>query len=197
MMMAFAKVEICSQQETAKMLSCDGGLCFPSDVYVLCTPTTCKYDSSGVTINAYIPTSVSMDKKKFWYHVGEGLCPIAKSETLTHVFKMYANHIKSQQNWLKLEEGQIALKSITLLFETWKNYLKSRKNRSFYLLIRNVIKQTVVIIEAYVSLLSTAYKNLSNILLSKSSPYAEEIIGDHQWRFRRNKSHSAFSKQLS
>jgi hypothetical protein len=31
-----------------------------------------------------------------------------------------------------------------------------------------------------VSLLSTTYKILSNILLSKLTPYAEEIIGDHQ-----------------
>ena len=31
-----------------------------------------------------------------------------------------------------------------------------------------------------ISLLPTTYKILSNILLSKLSPYAEEIIGDHQ-----------------
>ena len=136
MMMAFAKAEICNQLETAKMLSCDGGLCSPSDVYVLCTPTTCKYDSFGVTINTYIPTSISVDKKRFWHYVGEGLCPIVKSETLTHVFKMYANHIKSQQKWLKLEEEQIALRSITLLiqFVIRRNCLKSRKSRSLYLL---------------------------------------------------------------
>jgi hypothetical protein len=86
-MMAFAKAEICNQHETAKMLSCDGSLCFPSDVYVLCTPTTCKYDSFGITMNMYIPTSLSVDKKRFWYHVGEGLCPIVKSETLNACFQ--------------------------------------------------------------------------------------------------------------
>ena len=32
-----------------------------------------------------------------------------------------------------------------------------------------------------VSLLPTTYKILSNILLSRLIPYAEEIIGDHQW----------------
>jgi hypothetical protein len=37
-----------------------------------------------------------------------------------------------------------------------------------------------------ISLLSTSYKILSNILLSKLSPYVDEVIGDHQ--FRRNKS---------
>jgi hypothetical protein len=36
--------------------------------------------------------------------------------------------------------------------------------------------------------LSTTYKILSNILLSRLTPYAEEIIGDHQCEFRRNRS---------
>jgi len=48
-----------------------------------------------------------------------------------------------------------------------------------YLFIR-AVKQIVVIIEA------TAYKILSNVLLSKLTPYAEEIIGDHQRGFRHN-----------
>jgi hypothetical protein len=39
-----------------------------------------------------------------------------------------------------------------------------------------------------ISLLPTTYKILSNILLSRSIPYAEEIIGDHQCGFRRNRS---------
>src|SRR5215475_11461710 len=39
-----------------------------------------------------------------------------------------------------------------------------------------------------ISLMLTAYKILSNILLSRLAPYAEEIIGDHQCGFRRNRS---------
>jgi len=39
-----------------------------------------------------------------------------------------------------------------------------------------------------ISLLPTTYKILSNILLSRLIPYAEEITGDHQCGFRRNKS---------
>jgi hypothetical protein len=39
-----------------------------------------------------------------------------------------------------------------------------------------------------ISLLSTSYKILSNILLSRLIPYADEIIGDHQCGFRRNRS---------
>jgi hypothetical protein len=39
-----------------------------------------------------------------------------------------------------------------------------------------------------ISLLSTAYKILSNILLVRFTPYVNEIIGDHQCGFRRNRS---------
>ena len=34
----------------------------------------------------------------------------------------------------------------------------------------------------------TTYKILSNILLSRLIPYAEEVIGDHHCGFRRNRS---------
>jgi len=39
-----------------------------------------------------------------------------------------------------------------------------------------------------ISLLPTTYKILSNTLLSRLTPYAEESIGDHQCGFRRNRS---------
>jgi len=39
-----------------------------------------------------------------------------------------------------------------------------------------------------ISLLPTTYKILSSILLSRLIPYAEEIMGDHQCGFRRNRS---------
>ena len=39
-----------------------------------------------------------------------------------------------------------------------------------------------------ISLLSTIYKILSNILVSRLNPYAKEIIGDQQCGFRRNRS---------
>ena len=37
-------------------------------------------------------------------------------------------------------------------------------------------------------LLPTTYKILSNILLSRLTPYAEEVTGDHQCGFQRNRS---------
>jgi hypothetical protein len=39
-----------------------------------------------------------------------------------------------------------------------------------------------------ISLLSTSCEILSNILLSRLSSYVDEIIGDHQCGFRRNRS---------
>jgi len=39
-----------------------------------------------------------------------------------------------------------------------------------------------------ISLLPTVYKILSNILLSRLTPFAEEIIGDHQRGFQYNRS---------
>jgi hypothetical protein len=39
-----------------------------------------------------------------------------------------------------------------------------------------------------ISLLSTAYRILSNILLARLIQYVSEVIGDHQCGFRRNKS---------
>ena len=39
-----------------------------------------------------------------------------------------------------------------------------------------------------ISLLPTTYKILSNILPSRLIPHAEEVIGDHQSGFRRNRS---------
>jgi hypothetical protein len=38
------------------------------------------------------------------------------------------------------------------------------------------------------SLISTTYSILSKIMLSSLTPYAEEIIGDHQCGFRRSRS---------
>jgi hypothetical protein len=52
-----------------------------------------------------------------------------------------------------------------------------------------VYKKRVKIYTTYrsMSLLSTTYKILSHILLSRLTPYVEEIIGDHQCVFRRNR----------
>ena len=50
-----------------------------------------------------------------------------------------------------------------------------------------------------ISLLPTTYKILYNVLLSRLTQYAKEIIGDHQCGFRRNRStidHIFFIRQI-
>jgi hypothetical protein len=54
--------------------------------------------------------------------------------------------------------------------------------QSLYLFISRVIKQIVVILEAY-HLCLLHKKTLSSIQLSRLTPYAEEIIGDYQCGF--------------
>ena len=63
--------------------------------------------------------------------------------------------------------------------------LNSGRSQSLNLFVRRLVKQVIVIIETL--LLSTTYKILPNILLSRLNPHAEEIIGDHQCRFWRNR----------
>jgi hypothetical protein len=75
------------------------------------------------------------------------------------------------------------LKSINL--HSWsgtkKNSLTSEKNQLSYLFTTRLIKMT----SNYwcISLLSLSYKILSNILLSRLTPYTDKIIRDHQRRF--------------
>ena len=55
-----------------------------------------------------------------------------------------------------------------------------------YQFIKGAIKHSVVITETYY-FFSTTYKILSNILLRQLTSYAEEITGDSQRGFRRNR----------
>ena len=59
-----------------------------------------------------------------------------------------------------------------------------------YLYVRRMIKQIVKMITEAYHFLSTTYKILSNILLSRLTPYEEEIIGHHKWGFSANRSAS-------
>jgi hypothetical protein len=60
-----------------------------------------------------------------------------------------------------------------ILFGIRRNCLRSGRSLSFYLSRRRVIEQNVAIIETYYFV--TKFKILSNILLSKLTPYGEEI----------------------
>ena len=74
--------------------------------------------------------------------------------------------------------------------------MRSGRNRSLYLSIKRAIKQTVVIYTA-ISLLPTIYKILSNILLSRLTPYADKITEHHQCGFRCNRSTYLFTYLLT
>ena len=56
-----------------------------------------------------------------------------------------------------------------------------------YLFISRTIQQNGVIIEEY-HFCQLRTKSLSDILLSRLTPYEEEINGDHQCGFQRNRS---------
>jgi hypothetical protein len=75
-----------------------------------------------------------------------------------------------------------------LINSVWirKNCLINGRSLLLYQFTKRVTKLT----NNYrgISLLSTSYKMLSNILLSRLVPYREEIIGDHQCGCQRNRS---------
>jgi hypothetical protein len=79
------------------------------------------------------------------------------------------------------------LRSTNLLswFGTKNNCPTSRRNQLSYLFIENGDKNECSNYRG-ISLLPTSYKILSNIL-SRLIPYADEIIGEHQRRFRRKR----------
>ena len=98
--------------------------------------------------------------------------------------------IKSQQNWWRQGIEQFAVRSINLLI-VWgirRLCLRSGRSWSLYLSIRRALKQTVYNYSGISCCLPTMYKILSNIVLSRITPYAEEIIGDHQCGFWCNRS---------
>ena len=87
---------------------------------------------------------------------------------------------------------------LLFLFRISRICLRSGRSPSFYLPITRVIKQIVVIVRG-ISLLPITHKVLSNILLSRLTPYVEEIIGDHQYGFQHKMStadHTLCSRQI-
>ena len=105
--------------------------------------------------------------------------------------KKVKNHqvlIKSQQNWLQQGVEQFAMRSIKFLslFGIRKNWLRSGRSRSLYLFIGRAIKTDCSNYRG-ISLLPTMYKSLSNILLSRLTPCAEKIPGDHHCGFQLNR----------
>jgi hypothetical protein len=86
--------------------------------------------------------------------------------------------------------GEILLPEIhKLINSVWnKEELPDQWKESIVVPIHNKSDKTDCNSYRGISLLSTLYKILSNILLSRLVPYIDEIIGDHQCGFRRNRS---------
>jgi len=94
------------------------------------------------------------------------------------IFQIHAELIKAGSRTFHSE-----IHNLTILFGLRRNCLRSERSQSWCLFIRNVI---VLIIDAYH--FRQLHKILCNILLSRLTPYAEEILGAHQCGYRRNRS---------
>ena len=87
---------------------------------------------------------------------------------------------------------------LLFLFGIRRNCLRSGRSRSLHLPIRAIKTERSKYMG--ILLLPTMYKILSNIQLSRLTPYAEEITADHQGGFRHNRStteHTRFVQKVS
>jgi hypothetical protein len=86
--------------------------------------------------------------------------------------------------------GEILLSAIHKLINSGfnKEELPDQWKDSIIALLHKKCDKTDCMNYSGISLISTSYKILSNISLSRLGPYIDEIIGDHQSGFRRNRS---------
>jgi hypothetical protein len=86
--------------------------------------------------------------------------------------------------------GEILLSAIhKLIHSVWnKEELPDRWKKSIIVPAHKKSDKTDSNDYHWISLLSTSYKILSNILLSRLSPYIDEIVGNHQCGFSNNRS---------
>jgi len=89
---------------------------------------------------------------------------------------------------IKAEGGTIRSEFHKLINSVWKKEDMSEWKKSITVPIYKKGDKTDCNKYRGISLLSTKYKILSNIMLSMSTPYKEEIIMYHQCGFRRNSS---------
>ena len=89
---------------------------------------------------------------------------------------------------IKAGGGTICGEIHKLITSIWKEKLPEEWKESITVPIHKKGDKTDCNNYRGISLLPTTYKILSNILFSRLTPYAKEIIGDHQCGFRRNRS---------
>jgi len=101
----------------------------------------------------------------------------------------FTNHqvlIRTQHNWLRRGVEQFAMRSIKFISIWNEEELPEGWNESIIVPIYKKGSKADCDIHRGISFLPTMYKILSNILMSKLTPHAEEIIGDHQCGLGRN-----------
>ena len=84
--------------------------------------------------------------------------------------------------------GKFAIRSVNFFSISNKEELLEEWKESIIVPIHKKGDKTDCNNYRVISLLPTTYKTLSNILLTRLTPYTEKIIGDHQCGFRRNRS---------
>jgi hypothetical protein len=114
-----------------------------------------RYAGSLITLFTDLVHGVN-DVRQIEIHKAEPLVSKPSASEFQLVVEKLKNHrspvlIKSQQNWLWQGGDQLDMRSInfSIIFGIWRNSLWSGSSRSLYLSVRSVIKQIVVIIEAY------------------------------------------------
>jgi hypothetical protein len=125
-------------------------------------------------------------------HTAEPLVPepnLVQVETAVGKFKRYKFPCTDQISVeLKKVGGETLYSEIhRLICSIWnKEELPQQWKESIFVPIHKRVDKTDCNNYRGISLLSTAYKILSNILLARLTPYVNEIVSDHQCGFRRN-----------
>jgi hypothetical protein len=134
------------------------------------------------------------DVRQMEVHTAEPLVPGPspfEAETAIAKLKMYKSPGSNQIPAELTEAGHEILRSEIhklINYILYKEELPDRWKKSIIVPIHKKGDKTVCSNYRGISLISTSYKILSNILLSRISPYIDEIIGDHQCGYQCNRS---------
>jgi hypothetical protein len=127
-------------------------------------------------------------------HMAEPLVPepsLVEVEVDTGKLKSYkspgTDHIPSEM--IKAGGETLYSEIHGLIYSIWnEEELPQQRKESIIVPVYKKGDKTDCISYRGISILSTAYKILSNVLMARLTPYVNEIIGDHQCGFRRNRS---------
>ena len=134
------------------------------------------------------------DVRQAEIHTAEPLVPEPSAAEVELAIDMLKSHKSPGIDQIPAEVikvcgGKICLEIHKLITSIWKKEkLPEEWKESITIPIHKKGDKTDCNNYRGISLLPNTYTILSNILLSRLIPYAEEIIGDHQCGFRRNRS---------